>query len=140
MAIRSAADLIGAAKRPVALVSSWGSNEELAAFHAALGPSFTSYVKADWVPQPGERVEDDVLIKPDKNPNRAAATALYPALPENVTKALSDDTDLVFVWGEGAPFADIPSSAKVVLLTSYVLPLMGAHCRTINVRYSLQLN
>ena len=121
-AVRAAADLIAAAKRPVALVSSWGSNEELAAFHTVLGPSFTSFVKADHVPQPGERIEDDVLILPDKNPNRAAARAIYPALPDDATQAIPADTDLVFVWGEGAPFSAIPASAKVVLLTSYVLP------------------
>ena len=121
-AISAAADLIASAKRPVALVSSWGSNEELAAFHAALAPSFSSYVKADWLPQPGERIEDDVLIKPDKNPNRAAARAMFPALPDDPTLAIPSDTDLVFVWGEGAPFAAIPSTARVVLLTSYQLP------------------
>lgn len=122
VAIRAAAELIASAKHAVALVSSWGSNEELAAFHAALGPSFTSFVKADWVVQPGERVEDDVLIKPDKNPNSAAARAMFPALPADVAQAIPADTDLVFVWGEGAPFAAIPSSARVVLLTSYQLP------------------
>ena len=121
-AISAAADLIASAKRPVALVSSWGSNEELAAFHAALAPSFTSYVKADWLPQPGERIEDDVLIKPDKNPNRAAACAMFPALPDDPTLAIPSDTDVVFVWGEGAPFSAIPSTARVVLLTSYQLP------------------
>ncbi len=121
-AISAAADLIASAKRPVALVSSWGSNEELAAFHAALAPSFSSYVKADWLPQPGERIEDDVLIKPDKNPNRAAACAMFPALPDDPTLAIPSDTDLVFVWGEGAPFSAIPSTARVVLLTSYQLP------------------
>ncbi len=122
VAISAAADLIGSASRAVALVSSWGSNEELAAFHAALGPSFTSYVKADWLPQPGERIEDDVLIKPDKNPNKAAACALYAALPADVAQAIPADTDVVFVWGEGADFSAIPSAARVVLLTSYVLP------------------
>ena len=121
-AISAAADLIASAKRPVALVSSWGSNEELAAFHAALAPSFSSYVKADWLPQPGERIEDDVLIKPDKNPNRAAACAMFPALPDDPTLAIPSDTDVVFVWGEGAPFSAIPSTARVVLLTSYQLP------------------
>ena len=121
-AISAAADLIASAKRPVALVSSWGSNEELAAFHAALAPSFSSYVKADWLPQPGERIEDDVLIKPDKNPNRAAACAMFPALPDDPTLAIPSDTDVVFVWGEGAPFSAIPSTARVVLLTSYLLP------------------
>ena len=53
-AIDSARALIGAARQPVALVSSWGSNEELAAFDAALGQRFACFVKADWLPAPGE--------------------------------------------------------------------------------------
>ena len=122
VAIGAAADLIAASKRPVALVSSWGSNEELTAFHSTLGPSFTSYVKADHLPQPGERIEDEVLIKPDKNPNTAMAKTMFPLLPSDVLQAIPADTDLVLVWGEGAPFDAIPSSAKVVLLTSYELP------------------
>ena len=120
-AIAAAAELIAAAVRPVALISSWGSNEELAAFHATLGLAFSSFVKADWVAQPGERIEDDVLIKPDKNPNTFAARALFPALPDDVGHAIPDDTDLVLVWGEGAPLDAIPASAKVILLTSYAL-------------------
>jgi NADH-quinone oxidoreductase subunit G len=43
-ATRAAARLIANAKRPVALISSWGSNEELAAFKQALGSRFTSFV------------------------------------------------------------------------------------------------
>jgi NADH-quinone oxidoreductase subunit G len=119
-AIRSAADLISHAKKPVALVSSWGSNEELAAFHATLGPSFDSYVKTDWLPQPGERIEDDILIKADKNPNKAGAEAIFKPMPTEITQALPEYTDLVLVWGEGAPMSAIPASAKVIMLSSYV--------------------
>ena len=103
-------------------MSNWGSNEELAAFHATLAPSFTSYVKTDCLPLPGERLEDDVLIKADKNPNTFGARALYPALPADVSQALPADTDVVLVWGEGAPWAQIPASATVILLTSYEHP------------------
>lgn len=121
-AIAAAAELIASASKPVALVSSWSSNEELAAYNAMLAPSFTNYVKSDWLPVPGERIEDDVLIKPDKNPNGFAARALYPALPSEAAQAIPTDADVVLVWGEGAPFAAIPSTAKVILLTSYALP------------------
>ena len=121
-AIAAAAELIAAARRPVALVSNWGSNEELAAFHATLAPSFTSFVKRDWMPQPGERLEDDVLIKADKNPNTFAARAMFPMLPDDVSQAIAPDTDLVLVWGEGAPLGAIPAAARVILLTSYDLP------------------
>jgi NADH-quinone oxidoreductase subunit G len=124
-AVDSARALIAAAQRPVALVSSWGSNEELAAFHAALGQRFTCHVKPDWLPLPGERVEDDVLIKPDKNPNRAGACALYPALPDDVASAFPSDTDLVLVWGEGFSFAQLPPRAKIIYLNAWLQPENG---------------
>ena len=110
----------GSATKPVAIVSSWGSNEELAAFHAAFGAKVPGFVKADHLPLPGEVVEDHLLIKPDKNPNRKAALALYPALPERVSDALPADTDVVLVWGEGFDSALVPSGAKVIRLDSYV--------------------
>ena len=124
-AIDSARALIAAARRPVALVSSWASNEELAAFSAALGARFASYVKADWQPVAGERLEDDVLIKPDKNPNTAAARALFPALPADARSAFPADTDLVLVWGEGFSFAQLPPAAKIIYLNSYLQPENG---------------
>jgi NADH-quinone oxidoreductase subunit G len=124
-AIASARALIGAAKRPVALVSSWGSNEELAAFQAALGQRLACFVKADWLPAPGEVLEDDLLIRPDKNPNGAAARALFPALPADARAAFPPDTDLVLVWGEGFSFAQLPPSAKIVYLNAYLQPENG---------------
>jgi NADH-quinone oxidoreductase subunit G len=124
-AIASARALIGAAKRPVALVSSWGSNEELAAFKTALGERFACHVKSDWLPAPGEVIEDELLIKPDKNPNGAAARALFPALPADARSVFPADTDLVLVWGEGFSFAQLPPNAKIVYLNSYLQPENG---------------
>ena len=118
-AIAAAKQLIAAANAPVAIVSSWGSNEELAAFHAAFGSRVPGFVKADHLPAPGETLEDHLLIKPDKNPNRKAALALYPALPARGSDALRADTDLVLVWGEGFDGALVPSGAKVIRLDSY---------------------
>ncbi len=120
-AIDAARALIDAAKHPVALVSSWGSNEELAALHKALGERFTAFVKQDWAPAPGERLVDDVLIRPDKNPNTAAAQALF----GDVAPAFSDDTDLVLVWGEGFDFARVPARARIIFLSSYLQPENG---------------
>jgi len=117
-AISAASALLASAKYPVALVSSWGSNEELAAFHAAF-PDITGFVKADHLPVPGEVIEDDLLIKADKNPNRKAALALYPALHEHVTAALTSDADVVLVWGEGFDLSLAPAGAKIILLGSY---------------------
>jgi NADH-quinone oxidoreductase subunit G len=121
-AIERARGLIAAARRPVALVSSWASNEELAAFAAALGARFTCYVKADRLPEPGERIEDDLLIKPDKNPNRAGARALFPALPADMRTALPADCDLVLVWGEGCNFSELPPAARTICLDAWLHP------------------
>ena len=120
-AIGRAKELIAAAKRPVALISSWGSNEELAAFNATLGDRFASFVKTDWRPLPGEVIEDNVLIKAEKNPNRRAARAIFGVAP--ITFA--DDTDLVLVWGEGFDFAALPRRAQVIFLNSYLQPENG---------------
>lgn len=124
-AITSARALIAAARRPVALVSSWGSNEELAAFQAALGSRFTSFVKPDAQPEPGEVIEDDLLIQADKNPNTTGATALFPLLPSDVASAFPPDTDLVLVWGEGFSFAQLPAKARIIYLNSWLQPENG---------------
>jgi NADH-quinone oxidoreductase subunit G len=120
-AVGRARELLAAARRPVALVSSWGSNEELAAFKAALGGRVVAYVKHDGRPVPGEVIEDSVLIKRDKNPNRRAAEALFGAAPI----AFPEGTDLVLVWGEGFNFIGLPRGARVIFLNSYLQPENG---------------
>jgi NADH-quinone oxidoreductase subunit G len=118
-AVAAAASLIASAQQPVALVSSWGSNEELVAFKTALGHRFRCFVKADHAPLPGETIEDHLLIKPDKNPNRCGALALF---PEAAPAVLPLGTDLVLVWGEGFAQADAPAGAKVIRLSAYAHP------------------
>jgi len=113
--------LIDEAKRPVALVSSWGSNEELAALKARLGGRVTSFVKADHLPAPGEVLEDELLIRADKNPNTATAQQLFGSAPV----AFPDGTDLVLVWGEGFDFTRLPRGAKLIYLNSYLAPENG---------------
>jgi NADH-quinone oxidoreductase subunit G len=124
-AIAAARELILNAHRPVALLSSWGSNEELAAFKLALGGRFSCFVKADCQPEPGEVLEDDLLIRADKNPNRAAALALFAALPEPASAVFPRDCDLVLVWGEGFSFAMLPPGARVIYLNSWLQPENG---------------
>jgi len=124
-ALVSARALVAAAKRPVALVSSWASNEELAAFDAALGKRMACHVKTDWHAAPGEPIADELLIRPDKNPNGAAARSRFPALPADARLALPPDTDLVLVWGEGLSFAQLPPKAKIIYLNSYLQPENG---------------
>ncbi|MBL0142440.1 MAG: (2Fe-2S)-binding protein [Betaproteobacteria bacterium] len=120
-AIKQARSLIAAAKRPVAIVSSWGSNEELAAFKAALGGRMTAFVKPDHQPEPGEVVEDAILIRADKNPNTAGARALFGDAAPDIPK----DADLVLVWGEGFDFGRIPAGAKIVYLNAWLQPENG---------------
>jgi NADH-quinone oxidoreductase subunit G len=123
-AIEAARRLIDEAKQPVALVSSWGSNEEFEAFKQALGARFTALVKEDWTPQPGERLDDELLIRADKNPNTAAARALFPRQDDGA-HVLAAGTDLVFVWGEGFDFARVPAGAKIIFLNAYLQPENG---------------
>jgi len=92
-AIATARRLIVQARRPAALVSNWGSNEELEAFEAALGGRLDCIVKSDWQPVPGERIEDDLLIRADKNPNTRAAQALFGAY----VRPIPAEADLVLV-------------------------------------------
>ena len=122
VAIAAARDLVAGAERPVALVSSWGSNEEIAAFAASLGARFAAFVKEDHLAQPGEVVEDALLIRADKNPNSAAALARFPAW----NGAFDAAADLVLVWGEGASGARFPAGAKVIRLDSYDRPELAA--------------
>ena len=124
-AVAAAREAIATARRPVALVSSWASNEELAAFDATLGPHLACYVKVDMAPAPGERLEDDLLIRPDKNPNGAAARARFAPLPADPDEAFAPDCDLVLVWGEGFAFGRLPPGARIVYLDSWLQPENG---------------
>jgi NADH-quinone oxidoreductase subunit G len=124
-ALDRARALLAAARHPVALVSSWASNEELQRFQQTLGARLVGFVKPDHQPLPGEVLEDDVLIQPDKNPNTRAALALFPALPANPRAAFSADTDLVLVWGEGFSFVDLPPQAAIVYLNAWLQPENG---------------
>ncbi len=124
-ALTAARALIGAARQPVALVSSWASNEELSAFKQALGGQMRCFVKPDSQAAPGELLQDDLLIRPDKNPNTAGALQRFDALPADARSAFPADTDLVLVWGEGFSFAQLPQQARVVYLNSYLQPENG---------------
>jgi NADH-quinone oxidoreductase subunit G len=118
-AVAIAAERLAGARAAVVLVSSWGSNEELAAFHAAfagrLGATVRAWVKADHQPLPGEVVADALLIVADKNPNRRGALAYVPAWDGTVPP----QADVVLVWGEGVPASALPAGAFVIRLGSY---------------------
>ena len=55
----------------------------------------------------------------------AGARKRFPALPEDAAAALPADTDLVLVWGEGFSFAQLPPTAKVIYLNSWLQPENG---------------
>jgi NADH-quinone oxidoreductase subunit G len=120
-ALTAARALIDKARHPVALVSSWGSNEELQALQAALGDRFSCFVKADHQPVDGEVVQDDLLIRADKNPNGRPARELFGGRPVQ----FAADTDLVLVWGEGADFAALPRGVPVIFLNAFLAPENG---------------
>jgi NADH-quinone oxidoreductase subunit G len=120
-AVEAARGLLGEAGTRVALVSSWGSNEELRAFRNSLGDYFISHVKPDHLPLEGEVVEDDLLIRADKNPNTRAAQDLFGAAAAEIP----EDTDLVLVWGEGVDFGTLPRGVKILFLGSWLLPENG---------------
>jgi NADH-quinone oxidoreductase subunit G len=120
-AIAAAKALIDAAAKPVALVSSWASNEQLDAFKEALAGRMTCFVKDDCKPVAGEVDEDKILIKANKNPNGKRARELFGAAPVQFPA----DTDLVLVWGEGFNFGALPRGAKIVYLDSYLAPENG---------------
>ena len=120
-AVASARQLLARAARPAAVVSAWGSNEELEAFRSALGGRVTVVTRRDHVPEPGEVVEDHLLIRADKNPNSAKLRELF----GNAATEVPADADLVLVWGEGCEFSKIPSGAKIVLLGSWLAPENG---------------
>jgi len=129
VALDAARRLIADAKRPLALVSSWGSNEELAALqrllHRPANAKFTCVVKADRQPEPDEVVEDNLLICADKNPNTAGAQKLFGKAMAAEPIAYPPDTDLVLVWGEGVSFGTLPRGAKVIYLNAFLQPENG---------------
>ncbi len=120
-ALAAARTLIKESRHAVALLSSAGSNEELLAFENALGSHFTNFVKQDMLAQPGEVVEDDLLIRADKNPNGATARGLFGDAPV----VFAPYTDLVLVWGEGCAFADLPRGVPVIFLNAFLAPENG---------------
>jgi NADH-quinone oxidoreductase subunit G len=123
-AIEMARLFIMGARQRVAIVSSWGSNEELAAAKEALASRFATFIKADRTPEEGEPLQDDLLLRADKNPNTAAARAAF-GDASTAAPAFPADTDLVLVWGEGFDFTRLPPGARCIVLNAYLQPENG---------------
>jgi NADH-quinone oxidoreductase subunit G len=120
-ALAAAKRLLAAASRPAALVSAQASNEELDAFSAALGGRLTVYTREDCRPEPGEIVEDALLIKADKNPNSHGVRARFGDVPFVAVAAAAAGHDLVLVWGDWADYAAF-GAARVIHLTAHAAP------------------
>lgn len=109
--ISETAALLARAAKPALLVSAHASNEELAACKAALEGRVQFYTRRDLTPQPGEVVEDNILIRADKNPNSAGVGVLFETREWNSLAG----HDLVMVWGEGVDPATLGNAAMIHL-------------------------
>jgi NADH-quinone oxidoreductase subunit G len=114
--LAQACDLIARARNPAALVSAQASNEELDAFKAALGARFRIYAREDSVAQPGEVVEDDFLIKSDKNPNSHGVRERFGW--KTLAAADAQAHDLFLVWGDWGDYESF-GRARVIHLASF---------------------
>jgi len=117
--------LLQTAKNPALLLSAHASNEELDACRAAFGGRLRFYARPELQPAAGEPIEDELLVRADKNPNRRGLLERFDAPPFDA----SAGHDVVIVWGEFdafdtlapahtvhlATFGDAPSPAEVVL-------------------------
>jgi NADH-quinone oxidoreductase subunit G len=114
-ALERARELWAQAKSPAVLVSAHASNEELDAFAAALEKDvrLKIYVREDCKPAPDEVVEDDLLIKADKNPNTYGVRKRFGAAPLAASGA--QDHDLFVIWGEAASYASLGNTRLIHL-------------------------
>ena len=108
-AIDAARELIDGAKHPVALVSSWGSNEELAAFKHALGARFDALREAGLRCRAGRAGRGRPADPRRQESEHAPARARCSGVPTTAPAASPTGTDLVLVWGEGFDFARAPA-------------------------------
>ncbi|RNC68497.1 MAG: ferredoxin [Desulfuromonadales bacterium] len=116
-ALQEGMKMLSEAVNPAALISAHASNEELEAFRIALGSRMRVYTREDHSPQPGEVLEDDLLIRADKNPNSRGVRELFGDRPYDATAG----HDLVLVWGDLDDYAPL-GKARILHLTSFVPP------------------
>jgi NADH-quinone oxidoreductase subunit G len=107
--------LLAEAKNPAALVSAHASNEELEIFKTTLGSRMQIYTREDYAPSADEVLQDDFLIRADKNPNSTGLHALFPRR----TFDSSAGHDLLLVWGEQVDYSSL-GSTTLIHLSSFV--------------------
>ena len=113
-ALCTAEKLLSGAVYPAAIVSAHASNEELEAFRTALGSRMKVYTRQDYQPAADEALEDDFLIRADKNPNSHGVQALFPNRPYDV----SAGHDVLLVWGDQVEYGSF-GNAHVIHLASF---------------------
>jgi len=116
-AIEAASRMLAGASKPAVLLSAHASNEELEAFKSALAERVAVYTRQDNRPESGEVVEDDFLIRADKNPNSYSLTALFGDRPFDAGKG----HDLVILWGDNLDYTSL-GGAQVIHLSSFAEP------------------
>jgi NADH-quinone oxidoreductase subunit G len=94
-AMAAAKALLASAKNPAVLVSSHASNEELDVLQSLAG-GMPAYPHRDCVPVEGEVIEDALLIRADKNPNRRGVVDRFG--DREFDPGMGHD--VVIVWGE----------------------------------------
>ena len=112
-ALAQAKTLLAQARKPAVLVSAHGSNEELDALQSALGPRVKAYVREDIQPMPCEVLEDQLLIRADKNPNGHGVRSRF---GDEAFDAAAGH-DLVIVWGEFHDPARLGDARRIHLAT-----------------------
>jgi len=119
-ALERARELWRLARSAAVLVSAHASNEELDVFEAALKKDPASpvriYTREDCKPAPGEVVEDELLIKADKNPNSYGVRKRFGAAP--LAASDTHDHDLCLVWGEVESYAEL-GRARLIHLSAF---------------------
>jgi NADH-quinone oxidoreductase subunit G len=119
-ALERARELWAQAKQPAVLVSAHASNEELDAFTGAVEKDLltrlTVYTREDCKPARDEVVEDDLLIKADKNPNTYGVQKRFGAAP--LAASATRGHDLFLIWGEAESYADL-GDARLIHLSPF---------------------
>ena len=113
-ALAAARRLLQQASNPAVLVSAHASNQELDALKSLLGTRLKAYVRQDKQPAAGEVLQDELLIRADKNPNSHGVQARF----GDAAFSAAAGHDLVFVWGERAGLAGL-GDCKVVHLAHF---------------------